>query len=75
MFENDSHGGSPPADTIDTTTYWCQRGQANVLMVITRFMGCTCEAAGAEEHLRAIKYPAGAVSRLGHCYWNVSDTS
>ncbi|KAG8329476.1 hypothetical protein J6590_084909 [Homalodisca vitripennis] len=55
MFENDSHGGSHPADTRDITTYWCQR-------------------AGAGEHMWAIKYPAGAVSRLGHCYWNVSDT-
>ncbi|KAG8290511.1 hypothetical protein J6590_080149 [Homalodisca vitripennis] len=46
-----------------------QRGQANVLMVITSFMGCTCETAGAEEQQWAVKYPFWAVSRLGHCYW------
>ncbi|KAG8285473.1 hypothetical protein J6590_079475 [Homalodisca vitripennis] len=38
--------------------------EVNVLMVITSFMGCTCETAGAEEQQWAAKYPAGAVCRL-----------
>ncbi|KAG8334912.1 hypothetical protein J6590_080040 [Homalodisca vitripennis] len=70
----DTTGGhAPPTPTQQPISK--QRGQANVLMVIKSFMGCTCETAGAGEHQWAINYPAGAVSRLGHCYWNVSDTT
>ncbi|KAG8261627.1 hypothetical protein J6590_068167 [Homalodisca vitripennis] len=53
MFVNDSHGRSRPAD----------QGQNNLLV------NREVKTAGTGEQQWAVKYSAGAVSRLGHCYW------